>query len=776
MKIKFSGFICIFTLSVFVLGGCSSKEKPATVSTVSTNYEFGENQTIAFSETGYFYQEKIKLEIFTSKSGEIYYTMDGSEPDQSKKLYEKGINLSAEDEVKVYSVKAKAYFEDGTESETLVHTFFVGKEVEDRFDTLVFSVTTDPYNLFDYEKGIFVEGKIREDYIKNNPYDRIEPDDPANYNMRGRESEREVYLEVLEPNGTKITEQAAGIRSYGGWSRANLQKSIKIYARKEYDEVNNKLRYEFFPTKTAANGNGTILDSFKRLVLRGSGNDNGFGFIRDELFQTLSAQAGYKDYEAVRPAVLFINGDYNGCYWLHEVYSDEYFEENYGEYTGAFEILEGQETLKELDDDGSNEEALRDYEEVYSYASMDLTEDNNFHKLCELMDVKNYLEYYALQIYIGNEDWPHNNYKTYRYYPAKGEEFGEAPFDGKWRYLLHDLDFSFGIYGSSPSTDNISNLVGRNGEIKEASPLFGQLMRRADCREIFIRKTLDLVNGAFAPDNINKVLDEMNASRMKEQVHMYGKNLMADWVTLEQLQEKLDWIRAYGSQRAEHVLKSYQSFFGLSTPYHITVQPAKDCEFKVNSYLSQDTYEGNFYSDYNTVVSAILPAGAELDYWLVNGEKVYEKELIITPERIKDGKSEVTFLLKEEASNPHIILSELTANGDEDYVLLFNPYKEALSLQGYSITDDSNNPFKLPLPNRMLNPGESIRILGETNPKVLDKEEFRAEFSFKAGEVLLLYLDSEMIDEVKIPEQEAGSIYQRDLSTMQFYEILPEKD
>jgi hypothetical protein len=68
------------------------------------------------------------------------------------------------------------------------------------------------------------------------------------------------------------------------------------------------------------------------------------------------------------------------------------------------------------------------------------------------MDVENYLEYFAMNIYIGNEDWPHNNYRLYRYYPADGE--------GSVKHLLTEngdsiacMDFSFGIYGTGPTTD-----------------------------------------------------------------------------------------------------------------------------------------------------------------------------------------------------------------------------------------------------------------------------------------------------------------------------------
>ena len=617
-----------------------TQEEDQTTMTALT----GENE-IAFSENGYFFPENLDLQIYSSKTGHIYYTLDGSDPDQESKLYEKAIDFTAGGDIKAIPVKAKAYFDDGTESEMIVHTFFTGESVKTRFDTLVFSVTTDPYNLYDEEYGIFVEGKLRKDWIKENPYDKIEPNDPANYNMRGKDSEREVFLEVIEPDGTPVVGQNAGIRTYGGWSRANKQKSIKMYARKEYDEENNKFRYEFFPERTGIDG--TVLDTFKQLVLRNCGNDNGFAFIRDELFQTLIAQAGYPDYEAVRPAAMYVNGDYRGFFWLHEAYNDEYFEDHYGAYDGSFEILEGGEIEKNIDEDGENEAFVTEYQAMYDkFSELDLTKEENYQELCKLVDVENYLNYYALQIYIGNEDWPHNNYRTYRYYATGNEAYREGPFDGKWRYLFHDMDFSTGIYDRGALVDNISNYVGPTGEVRITCPLFGQLMKREDCREMFIKQTLDLLNGAFASKNLNQVLGEMNASRINELNHTYGKGLLEDWVQPDQLDYRLGALQAYAKERAPHILTKYQSYFQLGGIYVLKSSPAEGGTLRVNSFTTEEYFEGSYYEDYDTTITAKLPQGAKFDYWLVNGEKITDKELVITSDLVKDGIVEVNCITK----------------------------------------------------------------------------------------------------------------------------------
>ena len=113
-----------------------------------------------------------------------------------------------------------------------------------------------------------------------------------------------------------------------------------------------------------------------------------------------------------------------------------------------------------------------------------MTDNAVYKKLCEVIDVENYISYYALQIFIGNESWPHNNYKVYRYYAAKGEDYRQAPFDGKWRYLLHDLDYSFSIYGTSAWVDNLQKFFSKSGQMKKESPLFSKLMMRKDSRDL----------------------------------------------------------------------------------------------------------------------------------------------------------------------------------------------------------------------------------------------------------------------------------------------------
>jgi hypothetical protein len=54
--------------------------------------------------------------------------------------------------------------------------------------------------------------------------------------------------------------------------------------------------------------------------------------------------------------------------------------------------------------------------------------------------------YTALDLFMCNTDWPHNNIRLWRY---TGEYNAELPqTDGRWRFTLRDMDFSFGRYKS----------------------------------------------------------------------------------------------------------------------------------------------------------------------------------------------------------------------------------------------------------------------------------------------------------------------------------------
>lgn len=124
---------------------------------------------------------------------------------------------------------------------------------------------------------------------------------------------------------TNALSQDCGIRIQGNYSRSDLQKGFRLYARKKYGE--KKFNYEVF--EGLKNASDETIDSFKTLTLRAGGNCAFTAKFNDTYWQSLMTELDGST-KASRPCVVYLNGEYWGLYVLEEDYSDNYFESHYG--------------------------------------------------------------------------------------------------------------------------------------------------------------------------------------------------------------------------------------------------------------------------------------------------------------------------------------------------------------------------------------------------------------------------------------------------------------
>ena len=509
----------------------------------------------SFSAEGMLFSNDLTLTISAPAGAKVYYTLDGRMPDESSTEYTEPLTLEAHggDFPPAHLFRAVAKLSDGTFSKTAAKTFIVAKNLEGRFTTLIFSISGDPADLTERPDGIFYGN---------------------NYSKRGRESERGVFVEACRADGTELIAQYAGVRIYGGYSRQSTIKSMKLFSRKSYDPDHKNFKFSEFGT-AKLDGSDGIIKKYDKLVLRNSGNDMQFAFIRDELSQALCRVAGFEVYEGCIPAVAYLNGEYYGYFWLHESYCDKYLKELYGDAEGEFFILEGSEQHKSDDDDC---QALVDeYNTKYDeFINKDLTDDAEYAKLCDFIDVENYLDYYAWNITINNWDWPNNNYKLFRYVEADAatlaaEGAAVTPdnevFDGRWRFLVHDMDYAYGIYDQYQAAANYNNLkVILNASDNRYSPLFKKLMERKDCRHYFREKTMEFLNGAFSEESILATYDTLDAERADELAHYYDfiaqqrrKGDFTLWTNADYLAGVEKQIFNFAKDRGRYVIKYMDS-------------------------------------------------------------------------------------------------------------------------------------------------------------------------------------------------------------------------
>lgn len=514
---------------------------------------FGE---VRFSEAGYFFTENTFIELSVSssrKTGYITYTLDGTEPTETDTLYTEPLLLVTTEDTapNVYSIRAKVWYDDGSVSDTYVHTYFLSKSVDTRYSTVVFSINGDPAELTEGPDGILYG---------------------ENYSERGRSSERAVHIEAISPEGTLLFEQHAGARVFGGSSRKRAVKSLKLYARKEYETGKGSFTTNIFGS---TNVDGTKpITKYDKMVLRNGGDDFQNAFLRDELVQRLAAQAGFDAYEAVVPALAYINGEYYGFYWLHESYCDKYFQNRNGKSDGEYVVLEGSDTYKSVSGDDIEKNAAKEFNALYNkYSKLNLTKDENYEALCALMDVESYIDYMSLNMYIANYDWPQGNYRCFRYYAAEGEEYGEEERDGRWRFLLHDADIGFGTYQSTSDAGAIRNdieaVLGSPSD-KRYSPLLAALLKREDCKQYFINRMLEYMNVSVSYETVCNMLDIMCAERDTELAY-YFEHLDALkaagvpdlYARASRTEQHIERIRSFAQQRPEYMTRYLEDFFHI---------------------------------------------------------------------------------------------------------------------------------------------------------------------------------------------------------------------
>ncbi len=503
-----------------------------------------------FSVKSGFYNEAFQLELSATPGADIRYTLDGSEPSERSELYKGPINVNAttDHNPKATIIRARSFGANDNVSDITTEVYFVGPGMDQRFTDIVISIVGDPAGLTGNARGIFTD---------------------KNAENRGRDWERAVSIKMWDADGKQIIDQDGGVRVYGAYSRRYKIKSMKIFSRKSYDSAHPNFETDIFQTpKTDGSG---VMSVYDKLVIRNGGNDFQFAFLRDELNQLLCKEAGFSDYEMVLPAVCYLNGKYYGYFWLHESYCDEYFKEKYGKKEGGrgeFIVVEGSDqSKKEDDDDAEKNAAAATYNEMYKvYAKADLTDDGAYNELRQLIDVENYLDYFAVNVIVSNKDWPNNNYKAYRYFASSGEDYGEGVYDGRWRYLPHDMDYSYSLYGQrevQPDYDMLKHMLA-NGDERSA-PLFASLMKREDCKKYFKEKVKSLLDTAFSEETINKFLNQITKERTNEMRYYYEhldtlktNNWFEQeriWCNPENLEENVAQIRDFAKRRPELLME-----------------------------------------------------------------------------------------------------------------------------------------------------------------------------------------------------------------------------
>ena len=533
------------------------------------------------SRAGGYYGESITVSLGNSRVTEVRFTLDGSTPTEASQRYLRPIELTS-----TAVLRTRAYRDGFTPSEVVSASYFID-EIDDAVALPVVSLITDPAHLWDEETGIYADGP--------------DPDDP-NYEQGGMAWERPVTMEFYEEDGTHEFTHDAGIRILGGKSREFPKKNFVVYFRSQYGD--EALRYPLFPAIDR--------ERFRSVVLRMGGDDGEEDMprMRDPLMHTLWGEVGGL-VSAARPVFLYLNGRPWGIYNLRERVDVDYLSEHFGE--ADVDLIRESDEVRAGD--------LRHWETTSDFfRSADLSRPDDLARARGLVDLDNLTDFYLFQIYAGNIDLVEANLIKYRPRTA----------DGRWRWLMWDVDVSFGLTSTSPATHNTLAWFTRDrarpdlgfynddgGGTLWATLILRRLLEAEDTRHDVLNRLADLLNTTLSQRHVVDLIDEF-AAELDADISYDLSVWAGDWDgSYEGWRDEVDDVRDFARVRTD-VLRGYaRDQFGL-TDAALTIDAPLGGrgQVRVNSINVEDyPWTGRYFQEVPVTVEAIPANGLVFAGW-----------------------------------------------------------------------------------------------------------------------------------------------------------------
>lgn len=562
-----------------------------TVSAFAQNTE-----KVIFSSPGGFYETSFPLELSTMFPEHlVYYTLNGNTPTPDDLLYQQPLSLNEslyspsdiykiqispleyvfvpEAITKAIVIRAAAFDLQGNRlSDVVTQSYFIRELGCDTHGLPVISICCDSLSLFDYDTGILVKGRY---------FDPSNPDYSGNYYQKGKDWERRSNVEFYELDNTGVNQQV-GLRTHGNISRRYPQKGLKIYAREEYGK--KRLKHRFFES--------IPLESFKHLVFkpfRCSWDSTGVGdFLALEIARNLDLET-----PASRPAVMFLNGEYWGIYFVEEKTDDRFLEDHYGVDLEQVNLM--------TDYDGHTDAGTPDhYWDFYHWMeTADLSLESNYRFAEAKMDMDNFIDYQIFEIYAMNIDWPANNVKIW--------QEGEGPL----RWIYYDGDACFGeqyfdmFYFATYTGDSYypSN--------NQSTLFFRKLLENPEFKAKFRQRFQSHATEVFSYAKTHPYFEEITTMLQGEIPNMAQRfGFPSDDVSWSQ--ERLPIVDRFLRVRPKQVLEELYTFFDTEEPpleefyvtpnpfvndvtLHVTTMQDGPCELVVYNTLGQDVYHTTLY-------------------------------------------------------------------------------------------------------------------------------------------------------------------------------------
>lgn len=558
-KIKY--VLCALVLTTLTICACVFVEYYVNKSLkreITFNYESG------------FYEEPIEVELSVGDNYFLTYTLDGRAPNAASTKYEGPIWITdASENENVWSqmqetsfyyfnssrnkiptsnvdkctiLRVSAFDYEGNQINTDVREYFIGFDDKPGYSGMYnLCVSTDPENLFSADRGIYSAGV---EWIKKIESCEIWDMDlnestnkKANWEWNGRESERPVTIELFDENGVLLIREKCGARIAGSDSRSYVQKSLKFFARQEYSG-SNYFTYDLFDE-----GQGP-----KTFMISDAGGDCEVKMVDYTIYSVLRSGNNGDKITPIIPCNLFLEGEYWGPMYIEKRVTCETIADTFGlEESNVVLIKSGEAKLDEDYADCIDSE-LADWEAFQRFIkNNDMSLEKNYDYVCHKMDVSDFAQYAAIEIYIGNSDWHRdNNYACWR---TRKPEPGNTYSDGKWRFCLFDVNLSF---------DSDEAIWSQTYQDWDFYYMVKKLCENDEFKDIY-KEEIENMKVLFAPDAVSVVVNEWS-DIMEEPTRCYFRRFYSENAD-ELIESEKERILSFCASRVTAIDRTNEWFF-----------------------------------------------------------------------------------------------------------------------------------------------------------------------------------------------------------------------
>lgn len=515
--------------------------------------------------------------------GAVHCTFDGSEPDTSSQiLFENKVVDST-------MVVRCTEFKDGKAFQKQVESYFINEDIR----MPILSISVAPSYMSDYLDG---EPCSPSPCYGAKFWENVETPAHVEYFAKGSASSKKDF------------EIDAGISIIGNWSRNQQKKSVSIIMREKYGH--KRLLYPLFDSFPEKN-------VFKAFNLRNNGQRFISDYIEDAVATTLLENTNV-DYQRSKQVIVFYNGIFHGIYDMKERLNEHYIETNYGIAAKKIDMIKHKHAVVENVHGNSESyvELLR-----YIYNSDFKNNDIAYDSVLKMIDIVNYMEYMAAEIYYQNNDWPQNNVRAWR------------SDRSLWKFIAFDIDMGFDWTkntGASFKKQSMIKWIVDGGRFNEPCAveqdyncfhiIFKKLVQNSSFKKSFINRSAyfysTFVNSktiANRIDAINKSIDDYQITRDREMYHrMDYKNTCGTG-----FDPYGDCLKKWSFDRDKIVRNDFRDYFNLGKDVAVTLKIKGNGTLKMDGFpiVNANNYILTLFENHPVDLTVECSAGTFFKSW-----------------------------------------------------------------------------------------------------------------------------------------------------------------